>query len=214
MTWSRMNSSASSSDKTSTILCSNHILGTALPPPSVGGLRRRGPVTWSFAGSRPASSRRPRAVHTGVGSATPRRGACAQDRQIDGSSVRARAHLLLRRRARVPQPPAELVFGIRREHPIAVAHGLTGVLRSRSLAVRARARPCVFSEGAFSMRCPGSGPSVRSSGSRFWTVAPVSPRISARQPEPTAGGELAVAFGACSRRTSGSPSCLLLSSRS
>jgi hypothetical protein len=37
------------------------------------------------------------------------------------------------------------------------------------------------------MRCPGSGPSVRPSGSAPGTVAPVLPRVSARQPEPTAG---------------------------
>jgi hypothetical protein len=47
----------------------------------------------------------------------------------------------------------------------------------------------------------------------MWTIAPVSPRISARLPKPTAGGELAVAFRACSRRTCGSPSLLLLLSR-
>jgi hypothetical protein len=40
------------------------------------------------------------------------------------------------------------------------------------------------------MRCPGSGPSVRSSGSRCGTIAPVLPRISAGEPEPTAGGEI------------------------
>jgi hypothetical protein len=48
---------------------------------------------------------------------------------------------------------------------------------------------------------------------RYQIIA-VSPQISARLPEPTAGGELAVAFGACSRRTSGSPRLLLLSTRS
>jgi hypothetical protein len=36
------------------------------------------------------------------------------------------------------------------------------------------------------MRCPGSGPSARSSVVS-WTVPPVLPRVSARQPEPTAG---------------------------
>jgi hypothetical protein len=44
--------------------CSNHILGTALPPPSVGGLPQRGPVTCGFAVSNPAPSRRPCAVGT------------------------------------------------------------------------------------------------------------------------------------------------------
>jgi hypothetical protein len=57
---------------------SNHILGTALPPPSVGSLRQRGPVTWPFALPRPAPSRRPRAVlHGSEVSATPRSGAGA-----------------------------------------------------------------------------------------------------------------------------------------
>jgi hypothetical protein len=87
-------------------------------------------------------------------------------------------------------------------------------LWSGPLAVRALVRPAVSSERASLMRCPGSGPGVRSSGSRCGTVAPVLPRTSARQPELIAGGEGAVAFGACSRRTSGSPRLLLLSGRS
>jgi hypothetical protein len=32
-------------DHANVSFCSNHILGTVLPPPSVGGLRQRGPVT-------------------------------------------------------------------------------------------------------------------------------------------------------------------------
>jgi hypothetical protein len=46
--------------------CSNHDLGTALPPPLVGGLRPNSPVTCGFAVSRPALSRRPRAVGAGT----------------------------------------------------------------------------------------------------------------------------------------------------
>ena len=58
--------------------CSSHDSGTALPPPSVRGLRRGGPVTCGFALPRPAPSRRPRAAaHGRWGSATPRQGACA-----------------------------------------------------------------------------------------------------------------------------------------
>jgi len=45
--------------------CSNHILGTALPPPSVGGLRPNSPVSCGFAVLRPTLSRRPRAVGAG-----------------------------------------------------------------------------------------------------------------------------------------------------
>jgi hypothetical protein len=50
------------------------------------------------------------------------------------------------------------------------------------------------------LRCPGSGPSATLVRLAPWTVAPVSPRITARLPEPTDSGERAVAFGACSRR--------------
>jgi hypothetical protein len=46
--------------------CSNHNLGTALPPPSVGGLRPNSPVTCGFAVSLPALSRRPCAIGAGT----------------------------------------------------------------------------------------------------------------------------------------------------
>ena len=46
--------------------CSNHDLGTALPPPSVDGLRPNSPVTSGLAPSHPAPSRRPRAVGAGT----------------------------------------------------------------------------------------------------------------------------------------------------
>jgi hypothetical protein len=64
------------------------------------------------------------------------------------------------------------------------------VLRSRSLAVRALVQASRLLRARLAMRCPGSGPSVRSSGSRCGTIAPVLPRISAGEPEPTAGGEI------------------------
>jgi hypothetical protein len=53
-------------DHANVSFCSNHILGTALPPPSVGGLRPNSLVTCGFAALRPALSRRPRAVGAGT----------------------------------------------------------------------------------------------------------------------------------------------------
>jgi hypothetical protein len=85
-------------DHANVSFCSNHILGTALPPPSVGGLRRRGPVTCGFAGLRPAPSRRPRAVgavttRSHWRGASSRQGARPLLAAFRGCSVRARAHL-------------------------------------------------------------------------------------------------------------------------
>ncbi len=197
------------------LFCSNHDLGTALPPPSVGGLRRRGPVTWPFALPRPAPSRRPRAVLTRQwGSATPRPGAGAHTRQVEGSSVRARAHLPSRRRARIPQPSAELSV----RHPARASlrarprHSPSPAIPARLPSERSPGLP--FSPSAPPLRCPGSGPSAPLVRLASLTVAPVSPRISAGGPSQPPIGEPAVAFGACSRRTSGSPSRLRFSGRS
>jgi hypothetical protein len=71
--WSR-----SSSEAMRTFRSARTMIWAQLPPPSVGGLRRRGPVTWPFALPHPAPSRRPRAVSNGcLGSATPPQGASA-----------------------------------------------------------------------------------------------------------------------------------------
>ena len=114
----------------------------------------------------------------------------------------------------LPSARAELAFGIRRGHSLAVVHGTHRALQLQSLAGRALVRPPVFSERCLAMRCPGSGAFWSLVRLASWTIAPVLPRISARQPEPIAGGKSALAFGACSQRTSGSPRLLLLSSRS
>jgi hypothetical protein len=86
-------------DHANVSFCSNHILGTALPPPSVGGLRPNSPVTCGFATSRPALSRRPRAVGAGTTrlpwtGASSRESARPQPAAFRGCSVRADPHLL------------------------------------------------------------------------------------------------------------------------
>jgi hypothetical protein len=143
------------------------IFWAQLPPPSVGGLRRRDPVTCGFAGSRPAPSRRPRAVSSGLwGSATPGPSAGVQDRQVDGSSVPARAHLPSPRphasfsagRARLQHPTRAFTRGRPRHSPGAPV----------PIARRPSARPASrLLRALLAMRCPGSGPSVRPSGSRL-----------------------------------------------
>jgi hypothetical protein len=79
--------------------CSNHNLGTALPPPSAGGLRPNSPATCGSSTSHPALSRRPRAVGAGTRdslgrSRAPRQGVRPQPVAFRGCSVRAGAHLL------------------------------------------------------------------------------------------------------------------------
>jgi hypothetical protein len=148
--------------------CSKHDSDTALPPPSVGGLRPKGPVTWPFALPQPAASRRPSAVLHGSGVARRRARTLARKtaRSTDLQFVPP-AHLLHRRRARLPQPPPSSPFGIRRGYPFAVIHGAHSGATVSS-ARRPSARPASrLLRGAYSMRCPGSGPSVRSFGSRL-----------------------------------------------
>lgn len=96
--------------------CSNHILGTALPPPSVGGLRRKGPVTWPFVLPRPAPSRRPRAVSNGCGEARRRARAGAHTiRSTDLQFVPVLTSFIAAARASFgPRPSSP--FGIRRGH--------------------------------------------------------------------------------------------------
>jgi hypothetical protein len=105
--------------------CSNHDSGTALPPPSGRGLRRKGPVTWPFALPRPARSRRPRAVSAAcVGQRDAAPGRVRALRLVDRSSVRARAHLPPRRSHDVLRSPAELAFG----HPAQAPSRFTAFL--------------------------------------------------------------------------------------
>ncbi len=141
--------------------CSNHILGTALPPPSVGGLRRRGPVTCGFAGSRPAPSRRPRAVSSGCGVARrcARAQACRTARSTDLqfvpvlTSFFAAAHASFSAgRARLRHPARAFTRGRPRHSPGAPV----------PIARRPSARPASrLLRALLAMRCPGSG------GSRF-----------------------------------------------
>jgi hypothetical protein len=143
--------------------CSNHDSGTALPPPSVGGLRRRGPVTCGFAVQRPALSRRPRAVGAGNhpvpldGRELAQRRAAATCRSR-GCSVRARSHLLL--------PAAPACAGRRRPgshpaEPSAFAPPHLSRCRFRRSAFVRRGPPVVLwppsSPSSPPMRCPGSG---------------------------------------------------------
>ncbi len=133
----------------------------------MGGLRCRGPVTCGFAGSRPAPSRRPRAVPSCLGgSATPRPSAGVQDRQVDGSSVRARAHLPS------PRPHASFSAGrARLRHPTRAfirGHPWHSPGAPAPIARRPSARPASrLLRALLAMRCPGSGPSVRPSA-RAW----------------------------------------------
>lgn len=85
-----------------------------------------------------------------------------------------------------PSAPAELAFGIRRGHSLAVVHGTHRP--PVPIARRPSARPAFrLLRALLAMRCPGSGPSARSSGSRVGRSRLVLPRVSARQPEPTVG---------------------------
>jgi hypothetical protein len=80
-------------DHASVSFCSKHDLGTALPPPSVGGLRLNSPVTCGFASSRPALSRRP----------------CAVGAEPPGSVGRARARAKARGRDLPPSEDVQFV---------------------------------------------------------------------------------------------------------
>jgi hypothetical protein len=135
-------------DPANASFCSNHILGTALPLLRWVAFGVEAPVTCGSAGSRPAPSRRPRAVSSccGVARRRAREQACRTARSTGLQFVPVLTSLLPARMP--PSAPAELVFGIRRGHSLAVIHGTHRVLGSRSLAVRALARPPVFSERA------------------------------------------------------------------
>lgn len=145
--------------------CSSHILGTALPPPSGRGLRRRGPVTCGFASPRPARSRRPCAVTHGGGAARRRaraRGRTPSGRRTFSSCPSSPPFVPLRmsssdsRRTSPRLPGTGLHRGYRarrrRSGPVCSPSERSSGLRS----VRAR----------LLVRCPGSGPSDRSFGSR------------------------------------------------
>ena len=144
-------------------------------------------MTCGFAGSRPAPSRRPRAVSSGCGVARrrARAQACRTARSTDLQFVPVLTSFFAARM--LPSAPAELAV----RHPTRAftrGHPRHSPGAPVPIARRPSARPASrLLRALLAMRCPGSGPSVRPSGSRLWTVAPVLPRVSARQPEPTAG---------------------------
>ncbi len=87
----------------------------------------------------------------------------------------------------IPSAPAELAFGIRRGHSLAVVHGTHRAPRFRSPR-RPSARPVIrLLRALLAVRCPGSGAVCSLVRLAPGTVPPVLPRVSARQPEPTAG---------------------------
>src|SRR5512132_3634219 len=107
--------------------CSNHDLGTALPPPSGRGLRRKGPVTCGFVGSRPATWRRPRAVahgNAGARGAAPGR-VPDTARSTDLQLVPVLTSLLRRSAPFVPPRPRS-PLAIRQSALFADARGLAG----------------------------------------------------------------------------------------
>jgi hypothetical protein len=142
----------------------------AQPSPSFGGWpSAKRPRDLGVCVLGPCSLAPPTRRWRGRREARHRAQAQAHTRQVDGSSVRARAHLLHRRLARLLKPPAVLArsaFGAG-VHSRSSAGSLGAPV---PFALRTSARPAsVFSERASIWRCPGSGPSVRSSGSRCGT---------------------------------------------
>jgi hypothetical protein len=191
------------------------IFWAQLPPPSVGGLRQRGPVTCGFAGSRPAPSRRPRAVSSSCGVARhcARAQACRTARSTDlqfvpvFTSFFAAVHASFSAgRARLRHPTRAFTRGRPRHSP-----GCSGPDRSPS----ERSPGLPSSPSTPRHEVPGFG--------AVCSLVRLAPGTVARRcrrgsplvcPSRPPAGETALAFGACSRRTSGSPRRLLLSSRS
>lgn len=163
------------------------IFWAQLPPPSVGGLRRRGPVTCGFAGSRPAPSRRPRAVSSGCGGARHRAPSAgvqgAPGRRILSSCPCSPPSSLpacfLQRR---PSSPSASDADIHSRSSTALT-GCSGPDRSPS----ERSPGLPSSPSAPRHEVPGFGAVGLPVRLAPGTVAPVLPRVSARQPEPTAG---------------------------
>jgi hypothetical protein len=189
--------------------CSNHDSGTALPPPSVGGLRRKGPVTWPFALPRRARSRRPRAVPAAMGQARRR--------------ARARARIPPGRRIFSSCPCSPPSFAARkaslgRRPSLAFDHPAQGSLRgpprpsptpwSPSLAVRASFTGLRLLRARLRREVPGFGPSRSLIRPASVTVAPTVPRISARLPSRRPVARQPSPSGACLRPSGGSPSRL------
>jgi hypothetical protein len=176
-------------------ICSNHILGTALPPPSVGGLRPNSPVTCGFATSHPALSRRPRAVGAGTTRlpwtvASSRQGAWPQPVGFRGCSVRAGTHLLL---LAAPACSGSTRPGSHPAKPSAFAppppHAASADARSPS-AASLRSRMASFVSELASHEVPGFGAPALPSALGLEALASASAiaRTTA-SPRPAGGGE-------------------------
>ena len=86
-----------------------------------------------------------------------------------------------------PSAPAELTFGIRRGHSLAVVHGTHPSSPVPSAPPSERSSGLPSSPSAPRHEVPGFGAVCSLVRLASWTVPPVLPRVSARQPEPTAG---------------------------
>ena len=87
----------------------------------------------------------------------------------------------------LPSAPAELTFGIRRGHSLAVVHGTHPSSPVPSAPPSERSSGLPSSPSAPRHEVPGFGAVCSLVRLASWTVPPVLPRVSARQPEPTAG---------------------------
>jgi hypothetical protein len=193
---------------------SNHDSGTALPPPSGRGLRRKGSVTSAFALPRPAP-RRPRAVTHGNVAARRRARARARtppDRRIF-SSCPCSPPSFAAHAASSGRGPS-LPSAIRHKLPFADHRGPCG----RSGPVRSPSELSLqppFAPSAPPPEVPGFGAVL------IAPPAPVTDRVAGlladlrSVPGPVAGGEVADRpRRPCSRPSGGSPSRLRLSARS
>src|SRR6266545_3380939 len=159
-------------DHANVSFCSNHILGTALPPPSVGGLRQRGPVTWPFALPRPAPSRRPRAVLHG--SEVARRRARAQARTPPGRRIFSSCPCSPppRRYARFLQPRVELAVRHPARASFAVIHGAHPGAPVPSAPPSERLSGLPSSPSVPRHEVPGFGAVCSLVRLAMWTIAP------------------------------------------
>jgi hypothetical protein len=193
-------------DHANVSFCSNHILGTALPPPSVGGLRPNSPVTCGFSTSRLRS----RAAHAplareppgslGRRELAPRRAAATC--RFRGCSVRAGSHLLCspRRHAsagvgRNLLPPSRPRW---RRLTLPLLLQALGLRPPRALWSRLAS----FISELASMRCPGSG---LQRSRRLSASKPLRPpwrsRGTTASPHSAGGGDPASAATATCSRT-------------
>ena len=173
-------------DHANVSFCSNHILGTILPPPSVGGLRRRGPRDLRFCRLTPGAVAPPtrRFRLWGLGDAAPeRRRAGPPGRRIFSwcpcSPPSSPPACFLQRR---PSSPSASDAGIHSRSSTALT-GCSGP--DRSPTERSPGLPS--SPSAPRHEVPGFGAVGSPVRLASWTVPPVLPRVSARQPEPAAG---------------------------